>query len=136
MIVKKKNVYYCEYCNKHSLSPSLAIHERHCTANPDRDCRLCENRNVKEIIEKYRKYFTIHPLNKVVKYIKEFTLEDIKNELDYLCPNCILTIIRCLELNQYYFGKKFAFDYKKALEEWWAIENARAYEEAERETYW
>lgn len=135
MKVKKKNVYYCDFCNRHSLSPSLKIHEKHCTANPDRECRLCERESVKEIIEKYRKYFTVHPPNKAVKFIKEFTLNDIECELDYTCPNCILTIIRCLGLNRYYFDKKFEFNYKKELDEWWAAENERAMEEAERETY-
>ena len=147
MKVKKKNVYYCEYCNRHSLSPSLGIHEKHCTANPDRECRLCENKGVKEIIEKHRKYFYIRTIMKPshltgftceqvqVAYKKKFTLEDIKNEFDYFCPNCIFTVIRCLGLNRYYFDKKFEFDYKKELDEWWAMENERATEEAERATY-
>ena len=135
MIVKKRNVYYCEFCTKKSLR-SLKIHELHCTANPDRICRLCGRESIKEIIEKYKKYFTVHPMNKDVRFKKEFTLRDIVNELDYICPNCIFTIIRCLGLNQYYFDKKFEFDYKKALDKWWEAENARAYEEAERETYY
>lgn len=145
MKVKKKNVYYCDFCNRHSLSPSLGIHEKHCTANPDRECRLCDNRSVKEIIEKYRKCFYVREVVKPfpvddltiqVVYKKKFTLEDIKNELDYFCPNCILAIIRCLGLNRYYFDKKFEFDYKKALDEWWAMENARLREEDERATYY
>lgn len=147
MKVKKKNVYYCDFCKKKSLR-SLKEHEKHCTANPDRECRLCENRSVKEIIDKYRKFFYVRTVRKPsslagfscgniqVVYKKKFTLEEIKNELDYTCPNCILAIIRCLGLNRYYFDKKFEFDYKKALDEWWAIENERAYEEAERATYY
>ena len=136
MKVKKKNVYYCDFCKKHSLSPSLKIHENHCTANPDRECRLCERESVREIIDKYRKYFTVHPMNEAIKIIKEFTLEDIEGELEYQCPNCIFTIIRCLGLNRYYFERKFKFDYKKELAEWWAMENERLQEEAERETYY
>lgn len=143
MKIIKKNVYYCDFCKKKSLR-SLKEHEKHCTANPDRSCRLCDNKSVKEIIDKYRKYFyarevpTKHipaELKIQVVFKKKFTLEDIKNELDYTCPNCILTIIRCLGLNRYYFEKKYEFDYQKALNEWWALDNEKAQEEAERETY-
>lgn len=132
MKVKKKYVYYCDFCSKKSLR-SLKVHEKHCTANPDRECRLCDNKSIKPIIEKYRKLFTIEETEKVIFgeqevvikpiFKKQFTLKDIVNELDYICPNCILAIIRCLGLNRYYFDKKFKFNYKKALDNWWRIIN-------------
>lgn len=41
MYTRKKTVYYCEFCRKYKLTPqSMVIHERHCTANPDRKCRM------------------------------------------------------------------------------------------------
>jgi len=137
----KKNVYYCDFCKKKSLR-SLKTHEKHCTANPDRECRLCEGQSIGPIIDKYKAYFEVketkinEPLwetsNKIeVLYHKEFTLEDIINELDYVCPNCILAIIRCLGLNRFYFDKKYAFDYKKSLDEWWGEINKAAQEEDE-----
>ncbi len=133
MIVKKKNVYYCEYCKKKSLR-SLKTHEKHCTANPDRECRLCDNKPIKPIIEKYQKCFYIERVERVafkrtideslrVIFLKEFTLKDLVNELDYVCPNCILAIIRCLGLNRWYMDKKYKFDYKKALANWWSKAN-------------
>ena len=131
MKVKKKCVYYCDFCSKKSLR-SLKIHEKHCTANPDRECRLCDNKSIKPIIEKYKKYFYIREITEnhfpfdlkiQVVYKKKFILEDIINELDYICPNCILAIIRCLGLNHYYMGDKFKYDYKKELDKWWAIIN-------------
>jgi len=132
MKVKKKNVYYCDFCKKKSLR-SLKIHEKHCTANPDRECRLCDNKSIKPIIEKYRKLFYLREVKgkifeweylKVIPvFKKKFTLKDIINELDYICPNCILAIIRCLGLNRYYMGDKFKFNYKKALDKWWEIIN-------------
>ena len=141
----KKNVYYCEFCGKHSLSPSLKIHENHCTANPNRSCRMCENGNdTKAIIDKYEKYFYTRKMparhlwqDDVIQVVcrKKFTLEDLKNELDPLCPNCLLNLIRCLGLNRHYFNGAFKIDYKDMLNEWWAGENERAYKEAERETY-
>ena len=97
---------------------------------------------IKPIIEKYQKYFEIKTKPTYdgflseeertnVVYHKDFTLQDIINELDYSCPNCILAIIRCLGLNRYYFGEKFKFKYKEALENWWAIINNEAREEDE-----
>ncbi len=134
MKTKRKIVYYCDFCKKKSLR-SLKIHEKHCTANPDRECRLCDNKDIKPIIEKYKKFFTIEETEKVIlggqewevvikpTFKKEFTLRDIVNELDYICPNCILAIIRCLGLNRYYMEDKFKFNYKKALDNWWYIIN-------------
>ncbi len=147
MKVKKKCVYYCDFCTKKSLR-SLKIHEKHCTANPDRECRLCEQLSIKEVIEKYRKHFYLrevkgrsldewNPSQIIPVFKKKFTLNDIKNELDYNCPNCILAIIRCLGINRYYFKGKFEyFDYKKELDEWWAISNKEARARDERETYY
>ena len=133
MIVKKKNVYYCEYCKKKSLR-SVKIHEKHCTANPDRECRLCDNKPIKPIVVKYQKYFNVNSENCTVVFHKEFTLRDLVNELDYICPNCILALIRCLGLNRYYMEKKYKFNYKKALANWWAVENKKAWEEDEHDS--
>lgn len=147
MIVKKKNVYYCEYCKKKSLR-SLKAHEKHCTANPDRECRLCDNQSIKPIIKKYQKYFYVRKTKKH-SYIAEldeieitpifknkFTLKDLINELDYECPNCILALIRCLGLNRYWMDKKYEFDYKTALSDWWKVANEEAHEKDLRETYY
>lgn len=131
MRIVKKNVYYCDFCNKKGLR-SLKIHEKHCTANPDRECRLCENSSVKDIIEKYKGYFKIiikeaeYGENVRVEYSRNFTLDDIRNELDYNCPNCLLAIIRCVGLNRFYFERKFQFNYKKEMDEWWRALNIEA----------
>lgn len=145
MKTKRKIVYYCDFCSKKSLR-SLKVHEKHCTANPDRECRLCEQLSIREIIEKYRKYFYLREAkgkifewesSKIIPvFKKKFTLKDIINELDYRCPNCILTIIRCLGLNRYYFKGKFEyFDYKKEMEDWWEAAKEEQRAEAEREMY-
>ena len=135
MKVIKKNVYYCEYCKKKSLR-SVKIHEKHCTANPNRECRLCDNQSIMPIIEKYSKYYylEIEPLK--VIFLKEFTLRDLVNELDYVCPNCILALIRCLGLNRWYMEKKYKFDYKKALAYWWSVANEEQREKDFRETHY
>jgi len=149
MKVKKKCVYYCDYCSKKSLR-SLKIHEKHCTTNPNRECRLCGNKSIKPIIEKYQRFFYLKKIKKhlfgdsdfgkvatiIPVFKKKFTLKELINEFDYICPNCILAIIRCLGLNRYYMKDKFKFDYKKALDNWWRITNEQAYKEAEREMYY
>jgi hypothetical protein len=43
MITKKVNRYYCEYCKKAGCSAGhIRSHERHCTLNPNRECRMCD----------------------------------------------------------------------------------------------
>ena len=144
MRTKRKIVYYCDFCKKKSLR-SLKVHEKHCTANPDRECRLCDNKSIKPIIEKYRKYFYIRETRKrlfegweysniMPVFKKKFTLKDLVNELDYICPNCILAIIRCLGLNRRYFQEKFKFNYKKALDNWWKIINDEARRQDEHDS--
>jgi len=42
MRTKKVNRYWCDHCNKAGLqSRAMAIHEKHCTLNPERACRVC-----------------------------------------------------------------------------------------------
>ena len=139
MKVRIKKVYYCDFCKKRSLR-SLTQHEKHCTGNPDRECRLCDNKSIKPIIEKYKKFFTVGETETewpsiMLIFKKQFTLKDIIDELDYRCPNCILAIIRCLGLHRYYMRDKFKFDYKKELEDWWKMVNEEAREEDCREIY-
>lgn len=44
MKIETKKVYYCEFCRKHSLASwSIKVHEEHCTLNPKRSCRMCED---------------------------------------------------------------------------------------------
>jgi hypothetical protein len=42
--MRKKKVwrYYCEFCKKSGCSAGhMKNHEKHCTMNPKRDCRMC-----------------------------------------------------------------------------------------------
>jgi len=35
--------YWCDFCNKAGLSAgAMAKHEKHCTMNPNRECRVCK----------------------------------------------------------------------------------------------
>jgi hypothetical protein len=43
MIRKKVWRYYCEFCKKSNCSGgSISKHEKHCTMNPNRICRMCK----------------------------------------------------------------------------------------------
>lgn len=128
MKIVKKNVYYCDFCKKKSLN-SLRKHEKHCTANPDRICRLCGKESIRDIIEKYAGMFVIDFEYEDIsqwmilkpRFLKEFTLNDIKN--DTRCPTCTLTVFRCAGLTWGYFRNKFEYDYKAELKDWWEVEN-------------
>jgi len=42
MRMKTVTRYNCDFCNKRGFSAShMTKHERHCTLNPNRDCRVC-----------------------------------------------------------------------------------------------
>ena len=109
MRIKIKKVYYCEYCNKHSLRP-LIKHEKHCTANIDRECRMCDFENIvaapdiKKLIKKFNSQFKVktHRFNYVSDYDEYETVEEYPKANDILdsvnfCPACALTIIKKLD---------------------------------------
>lgn len=36
--------YYCDFCKKAGGQPhAMREHEKHCTMNPERDCRMCDS---------------------------------------------------------------------------------------------
>jgi hypothetical protein len=133
MITKVKNVYYCEFCKKHSLSGgSLSKHEKHCTGNPNRECRLCGRQSILDLIKKYKNAYKIiikpesldEPWRgeiQTVKWLKKISLENIKDDVEN-CPICTLAILRICKLNIWLIDE-FRFDYKEELREWWNIVN-------------
>lgn len=43
MIKKMRPRYYCEFCGKSGGHPYyMREHEKHCTMNPNRQCKMCE----------------------------------------------------------------------------------------------
>ena len=43
MKVKVRKVYYCDFCKKRLMRIDAIInHEKHCTANLSRICRMCD----------------------------------------------------------------------------------------------
>ena len=53
---KQKTVYYCDFCKKYRLTRnSMYFHERSCTLNPDRVCRVSRCINGPNIVPRYAK---------------------------------------------------------------------------------
>ena len=138
----KKNVYYCDYCKKRSLSASaMTVHESHCTANPHRKCRLCrESFDIATYTEQLKARFEIIE----VEDDYGITRHEIKWNGDHItlaeiekftngCPNCTFAILRQTKLNYSVFG--FNYDYKKELNEYWKDRNNEEYEREMRSYY-
>ncbi len=116
-----RKVYYCDFCKKHSFR-RLTKHEKYCTGNPDRECRMCGDPvNVREAVSKIpvveEKDDTMGWLNVLVN------LADIKKLTT--CPACILAVliaIRAAHSGAYVLVKP-RFDYKAEHEAWWKMVN-------------
>ena len=130
MKTKVKTVYYCEYCGRHRLtSYSIKEHEKHCTLNPHRVCRMCGRSDLTPLLEKYTSRFVIE--KKEARYggvaltfvwtRGEVTIEDIQDDVEG-CPACTLAILRQTGLDKY--PSPIEFDYQKAQKEWWESVNA------------
>ncbi len=130
MKIKVRNVYYCDFCKKHSLRP-LTEHEKHCTANPNRICRLCGRTNYEKLITKYKDE-NILPIRKTEEMGESYysgeeaakfnkKIIELYDETDN-CPICTLTVIRCTILERYRW--LIRWDYKKEMEKYWKEKNA------------
>lgn len=122
----KKNVYYCDFCKKHSLRP-LDGHEERCTANPNRKCNMHDEQyDLPKLIKKFSAQIKTETITggdcSGIKIIKCPKLEDIQDSVES-CPMCTLTILRCAGLCHFEFMEKLKFDFKKAVRDWWEAEN-------------
>lgn len=120
--MKRKKVwrYYCEFCGKGSCSGGhMNIHEKHCTRNPNRKCRMCDFGRLKQ-----------QPIQDLIKALGSGDnegFEKLSNLADG-CPACILSAINQSGLqrgasfdadghctNEGFYIKDF--DFKKSKEE-------------------
>ena len=131
MLTKVKKVYYCEYCGRHRLTArSIEEHEKHCTLNPHRTCRMCGRSNLTPLLEKYRDRFVINEDKSgwgvTLDWVwtrGEVTLEQIEEDTGH-CPACTLAVMRICGFNRW--PSPLGFDYHKAREDWWRERNAKA----------
>lgn len=112
MYSKIKTLYYCDFCGKKGMQKSKILkHEEHCTLNKNRKCRLCNNSHSKQV-EKWLS--SIKTMDREYLDSQEF-ITDLVKDID--CPNCVLTVLRCSDTQNY------NYDYKKELKEFWEVHN-------------
>ncbi len=119
----KKNVYYCDFCNKRGFSSGhMRAHEKHCTANPNRICRVCDGQfEFLELIKDFKSRYKIvesdvdSPMvTETIEWIgKEITMEEIDNHVDD-CPACKLAVMRQSGLTSHSFHETLKYDYPEA----------------------
>lgn len=126
-----KEVHYCDFCKKRYLSKYfMAKHEKHCTANPNRECNICGYPLSASSVERFNNAYKITEYGEGVtyefhvKWLKKFTIEDIKEEVEN-CPACTLAILRVCGLNRGEFMEmpELKFNYNEAKDAWWAVIN-------------
>lgn len=125
MLWKMVKLYSCGFCGKSGLSAShMSRHEKHCTANPDRICRMCalvgeKPINLKAAIVTLPKLTDFDGVEDEFGHVSYIGLEDaIKEPFAQIvkqaaCPACTLAIIRQSGLP----AMAFDFNYKKEREQ-------------------
>ena len=140
-IVTKKQVwrYQCDFCGKRKYSaPAMGRHERHCTLNPNRVCRVCKMSREgfvrgeadqpdlktmiailpdpgKYIIEDEHGQRTYLGLGAAVELVIPALREAAQN-----CPACIMAALRQRKIP---VPMVESFDYKNEMEAVWAAVN-------------
>jgi len=125
--MKKKKVwrYYCEFCKKSGCSGGhLSSHEKSCTNNPDRVCKMCNAAGLNQ--------------KSIAELIKTLGLGD-KAGVDALreatdgCPACMLSAIRQsgLQIPDNENGPGFSVDFIFSQEKdtFWGAINQEVYED-------
>lgn len=108
--------YKCDYCGKTGCGAgAMKSHERGCTANPHRVCRMhrfCEKPQVpvSELVAIMRQCPGMEPPDFGTLPVPDAVREAADN-----CPVCILAAVR--QSGQH--GENFAFDYHGALTKFW-----------------
>ena len=139
MLTKIKNVYYCEHCGRHRLTPnSIKKHEPGCTLNHDRVCGVCEERTglaMPELLAKYKDRFVVNEgvdgrgyYSRSSEWTREpITLNELRDDTEG-CPVCMLAVIRQCDLNNSP-GDFSSFRYQEEHKEYWDERNAACSDE-------
>jgi hypothetical protein len=132
--MQKKKVwqYKCDFCGKKNYSAGhMKSHEKHCTMNPDRSCRMCK---YAEDVSDPKKAISIMPdpnyvgCNEIPEFgipdnghmilLNEDELKEILKDVIEICgycPACILSVLRLKGIHPNDIG----FDYKKEVAILW-----------------
>lgn len=142
--MRRKQVwrYYCDFCKKSNCSVSaMSVHEKHCTMNPDRICRLCLR--VDEVQKPMKELLALLPdpnsfqsdTNEFPFYDEELLQKAIEAVMPTLreatnnCPNCILAALRQKGIPVL---MATSFSYKNEMTAFWLDINSQEYEADQR----
>ena len=116
MRVRKTNRYYCDFCPKANCSSgAMRLHERHCTMNPNRSCRICKHpRDIPSIVKSLPPDLRSSYYDDKGNPTGVVLLAQIRTACNN-CPACILTIVRQASITPV-----VDFDYKEEVAKWWA----------------
>lgn len=117
--------HYCDFCGKGMFKiPSMEKHERHCTANPNRICKMC-------VLLKQKQPET----QVLVDFAKGLSPAIDSGSLERYrkfcggCPACMLAGVRQADICT------FDFNYKEELELFWSQREEAQKAAAEFATY-
>ena len=123
MKIIRKNVYYCEFCKKKGMSSyHMKRHEKHCTSNINRWCKMCDGNEPVyiQLVTKYKAQMEMEiekmEFGESWKLIRKPKLQDIFDDCEG-CPACVLTILRACSLCGYEWDMKFVW--KTERDKWW-----------------
>ena len=115
--------YYCEFCGKGGMSSHHMVkHEKHCTMNPDRKCRMCAF--IDNASPNTREFIARVPVPEYDKEVGSFLwvlinraeiAAAISKILVDSCPACSLAVLRQTKIHSFEAG----FDYKKECVLFW-----------------
>jgi len=138
--MKKKRVwrYYCDFCKKSGCSRGhIADHEKHCTMNPDRECRICKMVDNDQVpmhdllnLLPDPKDYAYETLNGFSYNVLVKIVDDVLSELREItgnCPACILAALRQKGI-PVYIAQNFNFT-KECEKKIWDYINGRTAQE-------
>jgi len=139
MITKLRKRYYCEHCGKGGGSAGhMRRHERTCTANPTRECEMCQHTEAGH--HELSMTALVAMLPKRADFAHEITEPDLGTWVDYPglddaikdalpalrervgdCPACLLATFRQADLCDQISSD--TFDYKREKRVLWDCVN-------------
>lgn len=117
-------IHYCDFCKKHHHAKrAMENHERGCTLNPDRTCRMCgreasRSPSIREMVAAIDLQ-----LNQGMLVVSDEQFEKFQAQAES-CPACVLAVIRQLRRERkagaFVIGSAMnSWNYKQACEQFW-----------------
>jgi len=116
---RKVTRLYCDHCNKGGFQrPAMAKHERGCTNNPNRVCRVCEcggidAKPLAELIAFAKTAVDANGFEGILSDQQEAKLREMAGD----CPCCLLATLRQSSVVMH------DFDFAKEMKAFWKMYN-------------